>query len=150
MYHFQTKFRFDELVKYLSINTHKLSIIDFEYGIGSSINGRKIKLQASTYMKNPLQRIFLGKITDSNTGTIIIGKFTYPLIRLVLFMLFLICMIEKNIEAIITLNELKDKIIVSLIFTVIYLGIIFIIWSGKFLYKKQEADVVKFLELLER
>lgn len=102
-------------------------------------------IQKRKMTQHALQRIFVGKIQSNESGTIIHGNFRYPLITMSIFILLFIFLLRANTIVYSDNMLLTDKLIVFGFFAIMYIfiGIMFI--TGKTLFKKEEKDVIYFL-----
>lgn len=146
MYSFYTEMSYGEIVDYLDQTTNELRRFGLANGMCSKINGQMIFLQEGKNMKHPLQRVFKGEIEETDDGSVIKGKFHYPVTALIFYIFSFLFLLSKNIEAVFKIDLLKEKILVSLIFLVIYIGIAFILVTARLSYEEQERDVIDFLE----
>ena len=114
-------------------------------GISVRINGEKFKAYSKKTMKHPLQRKFYGKIIDSNGKAAITGKFKYPSMGLICWLVMLIALIYGNINMLCKVSDVFTKIGAMAFFMCMYATMAFLLFSGRALFKKQEKDVLDFL-----
>jgi hypothetical protein len=149
VYLFKTELSEQEIISRIKAHTYKPTVLSSLNCIVSKTDGRKIILQKKGgLIRHPFQRIFLGHIAAGKNETWIEGRFAFPLISTIVAVLFFCFMIYCNMRAVIDMNTFEQKILATLIFLVFYLVVAFLIVSGKFVYRKQEKEVITFLEKL--
>ena len=144
MYTFNTKFSYNELAEYLAANTSRLKW--FNLGIlESEIKDKKLIMRLRKY-NNVFQRIFVGKVEESETGTVITGDFHYPLTGVPFLIFWCAIVLSGEISALRAAKDLKSIIIPSLFFLLIAAIGAGIVLSGKLFNKKRETEIIAFLE----
>lgn len=134
----------EEVIKYIKLNTKQLHWINLDNGICAKVKTKKVIIQQKKWY-HPFQRRLVCKIYAQGSQTMITGHFLYPLSTTIMMVSFLMIFISKNIEAIQAIPYWVNKITILLFFLFIYLILFLIVYSGKFLYKEQEKNVVIFL-----
>jgi len=143
----KTNLEKQEILSRIRLLTKTPSIFITSDCIVSEIKGNRIKLQKKGgWLRHPFQRFFTIDLSEENDITVIKGKFSFPLISKVIAVLFSGFMFYNNLVAIVKIENLSKKLMVSLCFMIFYLFIILLFISGKVVYQKQEKEVIDFLE----
>lgn len=138
----------EEIVNKLKNYPYNSNEIFLDNKIRVKIRGFNIKLQKKRILHHPLQRIFVGKIKRQKKGTLIVGKFKYPDIALWGITFFCSVLLRGNIEMFFSDIKIMNKISATGIFAVMYIILVFFLITGKTFFKKQEDEIVIFLNNL--
>jgi len=114
-------------------------------GIDIRISGERLKVYSKKTMKHPLQRRFYGKIIDLNGKATVTGEFKYPSMGLICWLVMLLALIYGNTNMLCKVSDALTKIGAMAFFMCMYAAMAFLLFSGRYLFKKQEKDVLNFL-----
>lgn len=114
-------------------------------GISIRTRGETFKVYSKKAMKHPFQRKFYGQIIELNGITTITGKFEYPRIGLIFWFAMLLIIIYGNVKMLCEVSDISVKIGAMVFFVCMYVAVAFLLFSGKWLFKKQEKEVFDFL-----
>lgn len=109
--------------------------------------GNKIVLQKRK-IYHAFQRKFIGNISKDNDIICIKGKFHYPIISIVILIIFCVSLIMGNISAMSSDMIFREKIIAQFIFMIMYIFFIGMLATGKYCFKTEEKDVIMLLNRL--
>lgn len=146
MYYLQKRSSKNEVIQFIKNNTIKYSMFCSNSGISCTIKKTKIILQkANGFFRNPFQRIFVCTVYEEKEGSTIKGCFFYRTGTLILSAFWMFFFVYNNIRAVIAIDHMSEKIIVTLFFAIFYLIIGLLFTTGKMFYKGQEKDIINFL-----
>lgn len=138
----------EEIIKCILKNTNNAMNAFFSNDIYCRVKTDYIRLKKKKQLQHPLQRIFIGKVYEIQSKTIIIGKFKYPYFFSLCFILIMFVFISGNISLLISNTNSIKKLLGSAFFTLFDMMIITLFVSGKKCFKKQEKNIIYFLENL--
>lgn len=149
MYYFSYDQDLDSLIRYLKKNTYNKRAFDFfSTGINLKFRGKKFYVKKNKlFAVHPLQRVFVGEIFPAESGCEIRGKFKYPMVNILVYIIAFLYLLLKNFGVVLNLSlTYYEKLIISSFFLFMYLVMFLIIMTGKICYKDEESDVLNFLK----
>lgn len=129
--------------------SHKMSYFSFNEGLCYKFKGNTIFLKVRKALLNhPFQRVLKLGIVEESQGTILKGKFVFPVISFIVFAACILFFMYEIIDTIINCTIWRDsveRVCWFLLFCLFYAGIII---SGKLLYKNEEKQATDFIKSL--
>ncbi len=146
IYRFQNQHTPDKIIQHLKNRTKSRAEAVLEGGISFSHFGRRIRLIKKRRMQHPLQRVFIGYLRETPEGTVLSGRFCYPLLSVLVFTVFEAYLLYGFIGMFLSTLTVGDKCIVSLIFLAMLSFPISLFITGITAFRKEEEDVLHFLK----
>ena len=137
----------DDLIAGIKMSSAKKAFYNYGNKIVYSIKRDKIVLQKqSPFIQHPFKRVLNIELVRLKDTTRICYYFSYPhRIGLIFVIVLLACI---HISALLKIGNFNDMVIITLFFSAYYLLIILLLFTGKLLYKKQEKELVQFLNTI--
>lgn len=148
-YNFEYDYSTEQFIQQLTQNTVEWKDMLSSTKIRCKTKNNKFFLQERKMLQHPLQRVFVCSFYEKNGKLLCNGQFIYPLKMTLLFIVFTIFLIYKNLSAFFNTTEYYDRFWITVFFTIMYIFIAFIFITGKTFFKKQENNILTFLENLQ-
>ena len=149
VYYFDISLPKKEVIALIHRNAKPRNYFSPEGYMSYIIRGDKIILQSLPFfIRHPLQRMFVAQLTGFENWTMIKGHFKYPSIRSAIGILIAAFYVYQNIDAVLYASQLSEKLVITALFFIFYLGIFFIFLTGRM--KKKEKEVIDFINRLAR